>query len=340
MLTSVLFARSITLDIRDFTATSKEIKMGSFDILCSITGMTLHVDDPMVRMLIVPRRNRPSSLDSRNYFKNKAPLVSNEMGLEIFVPFGFPIRGQYHDYGQIVNIVEDKNTKILENFFGVTIYQLCNYIANDDRWLTYGIQARDAALEKQTKGEQLTSDDEWSISNAKSWWDGPDPKNINILKDLTICDIRAEVYNLMIQPPKLMGKYSIENYKKQCCNLFDSLTKNRKFLSEIKDLPSEEREERLKNKFADLEDILREHDSFMPYCCTISFLKELEIDESFKKEYIEMLNFIYSLNSYRKLLLPTLYGTQQLNYKDLLELTKLTQSLLKDNIKKHNEYYR
>jgi len=294
--------------------------------------MTLRYDHPMVRLLIVPRYIiNERTLDSRDLFKQKAPLCSNERALAAFVPFGFPIRGKYDDYGHIDNIVEDQNTKKLEEFFGASIYDLCNILATDDRWLRFGIERRDFILDKQSKNEKLTQEEEWDLADYKNWWKEADPKNINILKNITICDIRGEVYDLMIQPPKLKHKYYIEEYQELCSGYF-------KNLSMIKELNSENssKEERLAKTFNF--STFHAFETFLPFMCKFNFLKELQIDESFQKEYVEMVNFIYSINSYRKLLLPTLYGSQEDNYKDLLELTKLTQSLLKANIKRFNDY--
>lgn len=309
--------------------------MGSFDLLCSITGMTLRSGDPMVRMLIVPAHLR-DRWDSRNHFKEKAPLVSNEMGLAMFIPFGFPIRGEYYDYGQITNIVEDKNTKSLEEYFGVSIEELCNTLAMDDRWLTLGIERRDEALLKQKNGETLTRDEEYNISGAKSWWDGPNPNHIETLRHLTASDIRAEVYDLMIQSPKFHSDWQRKNYEELCSGYFEALDAKAKLEAEIDSLP-EDRKYIQKLRL----DMFHEHDTFLPHLTAseFNFLTCLKITRDNSKEYIEMLNFVYSLNSYRKLLLPTLYGTQETNYADLLELTKLTQSILKKNIKTLKDLY-
>lgn len=285
--------------------------------------MTLRYDHPMVRLLIVPRYLfNERAVDSRDNFKQKAPLCSNERALEAFVPFGFPIRGKYDDYGHIGNIVEDRNTNKLEEFFGVSIYDLCNTLSTDDRWWRFGIERRDFILDKQSKNEKLTQEEEWDLAGYKDWWNKSDPKNINILKNITICDIREEVYDLMIQSPKLKHKYYIEEYQELCTKYFQNLSVTKGINSLTKELNLH----------------INNYETFLPFMCTFNFLKELEIDESFQKEYVEMINFIYSINSYKKLLLPTLYGSQEDNYKELLSLTKLTQTLLKANIKRFNDY--
>jgi hypothetical protein len=131
--------------------------MGSFYSTCSVTGMTL-THQRVARLLLVPSAYY-SDYDSRNIFKDPGLVVSNEGAQALFSPFGFAIYGTYYDYGQIADIVEDRNVKNLEDFFGLSIEQI------------FDIAAGSASKNDET-----------------------DPEKLEILSRLTYTDIRAEIY--------------------------------------------------------------------------------------------------------------------------------------------------
>lgn len=47
-----------------------------------------------------------------------------------YSPFTLPIFGEYNDYGDIENIIEDKNTKTIEDYYGCNIQDFCNFITD------------------------------------------------------------------------------------------------------------------------------------------------------------------------------------------------------------------
>lgn len=56
------------------------------------------------------------------------PLKKSKGNYLPYLPAALPIFGSYDDYGGIEDIIEDENTKILENYFGLSIYDFCSKI--------------------------------------------------------------------------------------------------------------------------------------------------------------------------------------------------------------------
>lgn len=90
--------------------------MGSFNVACSISHLSI---GPGEKCYFIPLiRNKYGSIDEQSN------LISNEGPSYFFWPFCFPIEGEYNDYGGIENIVHNSNTKVIEEFVGITIEQL------------------------------------------------------------------------------------------------------------------------------------------------------------------------------------------------------------------------
>lgn len=91
--------------------------MGHFSYTCGLTGLPI-TDGTKVVLLPMKIRKNSFKLDSK-YGENG--LISNDGTNVRFQPFCLPIKGEYGGYGNIVNIIEDENTKLLEEYFGLTI---------------------------------------------------------------------------------------------------------------------------------------------------------------------------------------------------------------------------
>ncbi len=94
--------------------------MGSFYATCSVSNMTLSYQKTSVILLV------PSI--STDISGNSGLICSNDGAQIYFSPFGFPIHGEYYDYGQISNIVRDDNVLMLEKYFGVDINEITDNI--------------------------------------------------------------------------------------------------------------------------------------------------------------------------------------------------------------------
>ena len=97
--------------------------MGSFNSTCSVSHMTL-INQKTSILLLVPGF-------SKDFEEHKSMIASNEGCQTFFSPFGFPIHGQYDDYGYIDNIKRDKNVEMIEEYFGVDIETIINNIGDD-----------------------------------------------------------------------------------------------------------------------------------------------------------------------------------------------------------------
>ena len=78
--------------------------MGSFYATCSISKMTLSNQKTSIQLL-VPRKVYNGD--------DKGLYVSNDGACGKYIPFGFPIHGNYYDYGRIENVIRDKNVEML-----------------------------------------------------------------------------------------------------------------------------------------------------------------------------------------------------------------------------------
>jgi len=71
-------------------------------------------------------------------------------------PATLPIFGEYNDYGGIEKIEEDDNTKLIEEHFGISIYEFCEFLV--DGKFTYG---REEAKEIFKKIKNKKEVEEW-----------------------------------------------------------------------------------------------------------------------------------------------------------------------------------
>lgn len=78
--------------------------MGCFGLNCKISGMPILEDQQVVLLFI-----RPDKIGT-------------------YLPVSLPIFGEYDDYGNIKNIVPSKAVEILENFMGITVYEMVKFI--------------------------------------------------------------------------------------------------------------------------------------------------------------------------------------------------------------------
>lgn len=103
--------------------------MGSFNATCSLSDLTISCGD---ECLLFPLLPATYDVDKRGYIRIEpsSMYVSNEGAYMFFAPMSFPIRGQYNDYGSIEDIIEDENTKAIENYFGMTIEQFVSIITD------------------------------------------------------------------------------------------------------------------------------------------------------------------------------------------------------------------
>ena len=90
--------------------------MGSFNVACSVSNLSLHPGDPVAFIPLVPATHRYKRT------KDEPHLVGVQSNLIYancyFDPLCLPIFGEYADYGNISDIEENTNTRAVENLFG------------------------------------------------------------------------------------------------------------------------------------------------------------------------------------------------------------------------------
>ncbi len=109
--------------------------MGSWSVSCGISNIAITSGDDCV---LLPLKENKSS----EYHK--------------YQPATLPIFGQYNDYGSMEDIIEDDNTKLIEEYFGVTIDEFVTFLV--DGKFTY---EREEAEEVQEKINHLDEIKEW-----------------------------------------------------------------------------------------------------------------------------------------------------------------------------------
>jgi hypothetical protein len=88
--------------------------MGSWSVYCGISQIAITSGDKCV---LLPLKLNPG-----------------EYGYTPYLPFTLPIFGEYDDYGGLENIEENENTKLLEEYFGITILDFTKIFTD---WVTY-----------------------------------------------------------------------------------------------------------------------------------------------------------------------------------------------------------
>lgn len=102
--------------------------MGCFSVCCGVTRLSITCGDECVFIPLTTkevyrmRGMNPYDIEKERKHYTEVAATSNLIhNDEIFEPAGFPIFGTYDDYGSIEDIVEDENTKAIENHFGMSI---------------------------------------------------------------------------------------------------------------------------------------------------------------------------------------------------------------------------
>jgi len=105
--------------------------MGHFSHNCKLTGISITGGTPAVLIVMQMRKNLYSNSEEKLQKIGSTYMCSNEGSRLKFMPVWFPIRGRYDDYGGIEDIQEDGNTKVLEEYYGLPIQDICNVITSN-----------------------------------------------------------------------------------------------------------------------------------------------------------------------------------------------------------------
>lgn len=133
--------------------------MGCFSYSCALTGLPICRDDKVLLLPILCRKEkRVYNYTQEGLGKIGVPgfmLDDTERGF--FIEGTYPIFGEYNDYGGIVNIVKDDNTRAIEEYFGISVEEFCGYLTDTqrDRWDTYEGSRCYKINEKTDKYEEI-----------------------------------------------------------------------------------------------------------------------------------------------------------------------------------------
>lgn len=87
------------------------------------------------------------------------PLIESSSEYGGYVPVSLPIFGRYNDYGGMEYIVEDENTKLIENYVGITISELVEFLV--DGKFTYNRSEVKPIMEKLDANGRLDEVEKW-----------------------------------------------------------------------------------------------------------------------------------------------------------------------------------
>src|SRR5579859_7955463 len=103
--------------------------MGHFSHCCKLTGIPI-TSGSAVLIVMRPVRNLYDNSEESLKKYGSAYMCSNDTTRLKYVPVWYPIRGEYNEYGCMENIVEDDHTKIIENYYGLTIQQILDIVCS------------------------------------------------------------------------------------------------------------------------------------------------------------------------------------------------------------------
>jgi hypothetical protein len=242
---------------------------------------------------------------------HRGMIVSNEGSQAFYSPFGFPIHGEYYDYGYLENIKEDSNTKMLEQFFNMDISEIIQHIGRPDD------------IPENIKNKELYNSLSMTyfrtevLEYLERGWDKI---------DLDSTDQYSQGYRmnkflntLINQDPNIKRRDELFNKEE----LTDSEEK------ELRDIL------RLSMKF-DLMDISL---NYIRLSKNKNMFNILPIDDKFKEHILRQVTFLTTLGyDLRRTLLPSDYGSQDTNFSAIYELNEFVNDLLFEDMKNDSEY--
>ena len=106
--------------------------MGSFSYSCQLSGLPITSGTMCAIVPMLPKDNYYDCGEDSFRKEGKAMFCSNDGANMFFNEYAFPIFGEYNDYGAIENIIKDDNTKCLEEYFELSIEDICDVLCDRD----------------------------------------------------------------------------------------------------------------------------------------------------------------------------------------------------------------
>lgn len=284
--------------------------MGCSYISDSITDITITEDEEVYMQFITPTwvDNCYSLEEQKLGLSEKGVRVSNNYSLAEFVPFGFPILGDSTDYGMLDNIVYNKNTELLEEFFNISIDDIFEY-ATQFRW----------------GGEPIPKE----------------IKNVEILKQLTVTFFKKDHYDYLSTtnigtngnhidrtnevinsiPTTIKNLSNIRGVDESSEDFIEFKERYSKFsIDEAKEYYFEKRWSRM---FYNIK-----HELYIPSIVNYNMFEYLSIDVSFIAECQGQYRFIRNLKELNKVLRPSYSSGQDNNINAVIQFNDFIKEKL------------
>lgn len=113
--------------------------MGSFNVACSISNISINSGTKIAFIPLLPsemsenigrRYNNFKLSPGYVYLPPSSNWVSNEGAFQFYKPFSLPIIGRYNDYGGIEDIDENITSKVIKDYFGISIEDFVDCVGN------------------------------------------------------------------------------------------------------------------------------------------------------------------------------------------------------------------
>jgi hypothetical protein len=315
--------------------------MGSYYVACSLSGLSITDDDPMYIQLMIDNRVKHHKVmkhynatvgdeeGDEGLVGEKGCRVSNEGFYADFIPFGFPILGEYADCGLIDEVdYQSREVKLLEDYFGMKLSAIIE-CAEDDRWIKYG---------------EDEDNDRWKVDINQS--------KIELLKALSITYYHKDVYD-EFSKIQLKNKFDKDDLERNITRTTNFVKQHNGSVN-IKDHP---RYQKMYDMLADDEtdhkntvelDIIiasylqfsDDHDAYSPFRHgQVDMLKALDLQEEDYGRVATMCTLSYNMGSMYQTLQPSNYASQEDNFSLTRKMNACRNKVIK-TINKRNEPYR
>lgn len=113
--------------------------MGSYNVACSVSNISISSGTKIAFIPLLPAEMNETIGRKYNHFKLKpgyvflepsSNWVSNEGAYQFYKPFSLPIIGYYNDYGGIESIEENITSKVISEYFGISIEEFVDCIGS------------------------------------------------------------------------------------------------------------------------------------------------------------------------------------------------------------------
>lgn len=248
-------------------------------------------------------------------------LVSNKGSQMFYAPFGFPILGEYADYGDIDGIVRDQNVEMLEAYFGKDI----------DSILQIATQGGDQPAPTYDELEQLRGNKYGGILTAEQ-----------VLPILTATYFRKEVHDYLVEQKQ--DSWFSKHLKTMLAGLPEQLNKTEYgYIDPDEDLDAmqalQEDTDQIKQMLKAMKALgSRRESSYIDSLTSVDMFVTLPITKVFSAEVEAQYKLLTALTMLRKHLLPSIYGSQQDNYRETLGLQVFVNKLLRADIKEQKSW--